>query len=86
MRQMQKLHEKHEDKAPAAEDEASDSKCACASDSGKWLRRERYMGSCSRVGSGFGLDFEPLGLPLGFGLSASGPPARYSRQIGRAHV
>ena len=38
----------HEDKAPAAEDEASDSKCACASDSGKWLRRERYMGSCSR--------------------------------------
>ena len=35
-------------KAPAAEDEASDSKCACASDSGKWLRRERYMGSCSR--------------------------------------
>ena len=33
----------HEDKAPAAEDEASDSKCACASDSGKWLRRERYM-------------------------------------------
>ena len=38
----------HEDKAPAAEDEASDSKCACASDSGKWLRRERYAGSCSR--------------------------------------
>ena len=37
----------HEDKAPAAEDEASDSKCACASDSGKWLRRERYMGSCA---------------------------------------
>ena len=34
--------------APAAEGEASDSKCACASDSGKWLRRERYMGSCSR--------------------------------------
>ena len=38
----------HEDKAPTAEDEASDSKCACASDSGKWLRRERYAGSCSR--------------------------------------
>ena len=38
----------HEDKAPAAEDEASDSKCACASASGKWLRHERYMGSCSR--------------------------------------
>ena len=42
----------HEDKAPAAEDEASDSRCACASDSGKWLRRERWppwgLGSCSR--------------------------------------
>ena len=32
--------------------------------------------SCSRVGSGFGLDFAPFGLPLGFGLSASGPPDR----------
>ena len=29
--------------------------------------------SCSRVGSGFGLDLAPFGLPLGFGLSASGP-------------
>ena len=32
--------------------------------------------SCSRVGLGFGLDFAPFGLPLGFGLSASGPPDR----------
>ena len=32
--------------------------------------------SCSRVGSGFGLDLAPFGLPLGFGLSASGPPDR----------
>lgn len=35
--------------------------------------------SCSRVGLGFGLDLAPFGRPLGFGLSASGPPARYSR-------
>ena len=41
--------------------------------------RTRSASSCSRVGSGFGLDFEPLGLPLGLGPSASGPPARYSR-------
>ncbi|MCB5679896.1 Hsp20 family protein, partial [Bifidobacterium breve] len=26
----------------------SDEQCACASDTGKWLRRERYMSSCSR--------------------------------------
>ncbi len=32
--------------------------------------------SCSRVGAGFGLDFAPFGLPLGFGRSASGPPRR----------
>ncbi len=38
----------HEDKDPAAEGKDSDEQCACASDSGKWLRRERYMGSCSR--------------------------------------
>lgn len=40
----------HEDKAPESGEAAgsSDAKCACASDSGKWLRRERYMGSCSR--------------------------------------
>ena len=28
---------------------------------------------------GFGLDLAPFGLPLGLGLSASAPPARYSR-------
>ncbi|NMM99255.1 Hsp20/alpha crystallin family protein [Bifidobacterium olomucense] len=42
----------HEDKAPEAAHgenaQASDEKCACASDEGRWLRRERYMGSCSR--------------------------------------
>lgn len=38
----------HEDKDPAAEGKDSDEQCACASDSGKWLRRERYMGSYSR--------------------------------------
>ena len=32
--------------------------------------------SRSRVGSGFGLDFAPLGLPFGFGRNASGPPVR----------
>ncbi|AHJ19584.1 Transposase [Bifidobacterium breve JCM 7019] len=35
--------------------------------------------SCSLVGAGLGLDFAPLGLPFGFGRSASGPPDRYSR-------
>lgn len=38
----------HEDKDPAAEGKDSDEQCACAFDSGKWLRRERYMGSCYR--------------------------------------
>ncbi|MBT1174291.1 Hsp20/alpha crystallin family protein [Bifidobacterium sp. LC6] len=42
----------HEDKAPESANgenaQASDQKCACASDEGRWLRRERYMGSCSR--------------------------------------
>lgn len=40
----------HEDKAPESGEAqgSSDAKCECASDSGKWLRRERYMGSCSR--------------------------------------
>lgn len=31
------------------------------------------------MGAGLGLDFAPLGLPFGFGRSASGPPDRYSR-------
>ena len=46
----------HEDKAPESSDASasaqsarSGEKCACGSDeSGRWLRRERYMGSCSR--------------------------------------
>ena len=38
----------HEDKVPEGENKASGEQCACASGSGKWLRRERYMGSCSR--------------------------------------
>ncbi|KFI52477.1 Hsp20/alpha crystallin family protein [Bifidobacterium biavatii] len=38
----------HEDHAPSEAHEG-DTKCACGTDeSGKWLRRERYMGSCSR--------------------------------------
>ncbi|MBW3079082.1 Hsp20/alpha crystallin family protein [Bifidobacterium simiiventris] len=40
----------HEDHGPeaAGQQNSEDSKCACASDEGKWLRRERYMGTCSR--------------------------------------
>ena len=43
----------HEDKAPeaanASASENSSNQCACGTnESGRWLRRERYMGSCSR--------------------------------------
>lgn len=39
----------------------------------------RRSSSCSRVGSPGGeADPAPLGLPLGFGLSASGLPSRYA--------
>ena len=43
----------HEDKAPetanASASENSSEQCACGTnESGRWLRRERYMGSCSR--------------------------------------
>ena len=34
-------------------------------------RATSSVSSCSRVGFGLGLDFAPLGLPLGFGLNAS---------------
>ena len=41
-------HEEHSP-ADAQNGQSGDAKCACGTnESGKWLRRERYMGTCSR--------------------------------------